>query len=162
MCRRLRVLLARFPDRTFGLAGDSGSGTHEVARFCRRHQDRLTLVSKSHPDVNLFGPPPEYAGVGRPRVEGGRLPKPRQAAAAARLSMLGVVWYGGGTRGVESATGTGQWHKGGRGPEPIRWVFVRDATGTHRDEYLFTTDTARTTDAVVAAYCGRWSIETTL
>lgn len=40
-------------------------------------------------------------------------------------------------------------------------MYVKDATGTHRDEFLFTTDPAMTADAVVGTYCGRWSIETT-
>jgi hypothetical protein len=40
-------------------------------------------------------------------------------------------------------------------------VFVRDLTGTHRDEYFFTTDPARTPAAVIGLYCGRWNIETT-
>lgn len=161
MCRLLRVLLVRFPGRTFVFAGDSGSGTHEVARFGHRHRRRLTLVSKCHPDANLFAPPPPYRGNGRPRVKGERVPKPRQAAATARRTELTVTWYGGGTRAVEAATGTGHWYKGGNGLVPIRWVYVKDATGTHRDEFLFTTDTSRTADAVVGTYCGRWSIETT-
>jgi hypothetical protein len=161
MCRLLRLLLIRFPERTFGFTGDSGFGTHEVARFCHRHAARLTLVSKLHPDANLFDPPPPYAGNGRPRVKGARVPKPRQAAATAPRTQLTVVWYGGGTRRVEVATGTGHWYKGGCGLVPIRWVFVHDATGTHRDEYLFTTDPALAVAAVVAAYCGRWNIETT-
>ncbi len=161
MCRLLRVLLARFPDRTFVLAGDSGYGTHEMSRFCSRHRGRLTLVGKMHPDANPFELPPPYAGNGRPRIKGGRVPKPRHAAAAAELAPPSVVWYGGGTRRVESATGTGQWYKGGEGLVPIRWVYVKDATGTHRDEYLFTTDANLSPAAVVAAYCGRWSIETT-
>lgn len=161
VCRLLRVVLVRFPGRTFVFAGDSGFGTHAVARFCHRHRTRLTLVSKCHPDVNLFAPPPPYAGKGRPRVKGDRLPKPRAAAATGRRRKLTVAWYGGGTRRVETATGTGHWYKGGAGLVPIRWVFVKDTTGTHRDEYLFTTDTGRTADAVVETYCGRWSIETT-
>ena len=161
LCRLLRLMLARFPDRAFVFAGDSGSGTHAVARFCHRHRDRLTLVSKLCPDANLFAPPPAYTGVGRPRVKGDRVPKPRQAAATARRRRVTVPWYGGGRRRVEAATGTGHWYKGGRGLVPIRWVFVKDATGTHRDEYLFTTDTRMAADAVVGTYCGRWSIETT-
>ncbi|MFO0847981.1 MAG: transposase [Gemmataceae bacterium] len=161
MCRLLRLLLARFPGRTFVFAGDSGFGTHEVARFCRRHRGRLTLVSKCHPDINLFAPPPPYAGNGRPRVKGGRVPKPRQAGATVRRTRLTVTWYGGGTRRVEAATGAGHWYKGGCGLVPVRWVFVKDTTGTHRDEYLFTTDLAMTADAVVGTYCGRWNIETT-
>ena len=62
---------------------------------------------------------------------------------------------------MEAATGTGHWYKGGGGLVPVRWVFVKDATGTHRDEYLFTTDVGLTAGAVVGTYCGRWSIETT-
>jgi hypothetical protein len=161
MCRLLRLLLIRFPDRAFVFAGDSGYGTHEVARFCYRHRGRLTLVSKLHPDANLFDLPPPYAGKGRPRVKGARRPKPRQAAATAARARLSVVWYGGGRRRVEAATGCGHWYKGGGGLVPLRWVFVKDVTGTHRDEYLFTTDPALSADAVVGAYCGRWSIETT-
>lgn len=160
MCRLLRLLLIRFPGRAFVFAGDSGYGTHEVARFCRRH-DRLTLVSKLCPDANLFAPPPPYRGNGRPRVKGERVPKPRQAAATAPRTKLTVVWYGGGTRRVEAATGTGHWYKGGCGLVPVRWVFVHDTTGTHRDEYLFTTDIGLSPDAVVGTYCGRWNIETT-
>ena len=161
MCRLLRLVLIRFPARAFVFAGDSGFGTHAVARFCHRHRRRLTLVSKLHPDANLFAPPPPYRGNGRPRVKGDRVPKPRAAAATGRRRKLTVSWYGGGTRRVEAVTGTGHWYKGGSGLVPIRWVFVRDTTGTHRDEYLFTTDTGRTADAVVGTYCGRWSIETT-
>jgi hypothetical protein len=163
-CRLLRLMLIRFPDRTFVFVGDSSYGTHEVARFCHRHRDRLTLVSKCHPDVNLFHPPPAYPGNGRPRVKGERLLKPRQAVAGLRpgsRSRLTVPWYGGGTRHVAVVTCTGHWYKAGHGLVPIRWVFVEDRTGTHRDEYLLTTDTALSPTEVIATYCGRWNIETT-
>jgi hypothetical protein len=162
MCRLLRVLLIRFPGRAFVFAGDSGYGTHEVARFCYRHRDRLTLVSKLHPDANLFDPPPPYTGKGRPRVKGKRRPKPRAAvAAAAAFTRPEVGWYGGGKRRVETVEGTGHWDKAGPGLVPLRWVFVRDTSGTHRDEYFFTTDPNLTPSAVIGHYCGRWDIETT-
>jgi hypothetical protein len=163
-CRLLRLLLIRFPDRTFVFVGDSSYGTHEVARFCHRHRGRLTLVSKCHPDVNLFHPPPAYGGNGRPRVKGERLLKPRQAVAGLRpssRSRLTVPWYGGGTRRVAVVTCTGHWYKAGHGLVPIRWVFVEDRTGTHRDEYFLTTDAALSPAEVIAAYCGRWNVETT-
>ena len=44
---------------------------------------------------------------------------------------------------------------------PIAWVFVKDQTGTHRDEYFFSTDTAMTAVAMIEAYAGRWNLETT-
>ena len=43
----------------------------------------------------------------------------------------------------------------------MRWVFVRDRTGTHRDEYFFTTDVTMSPRAVIETYTGRWNIETT-
>ncbi len=162
MCVLLRVLLVRFPGRSFIFAGDSGYGTHEVGRFFHRHRDRLTLVSKLHPDANLFDPPPPYAGKGRPRVKGARRLKPRQAVTAATtFTRSEVGWYGGGKRTVQTLDGIGHWYKAGQGLVPLRWVFVRDTTGTHRDEYFFTTDPNLTPTAVIGYYCGRWNIETT-
>lgn len=164
MCRLLRLLLIRFPSRSFVFVGDAGYGSHEVARFCHRHRARLTLVSKFCPDANLFDPPPPYAGKGRPRVKGQRLLKPRQAVAGLSprsRSRLTVGWYGGGTRRVGVVTCTGHWYKAGRGLVPVRWVFVSDRNGTHRDEYLFSTDTGLTPAAVITRYTARWNIETT-
>jgi hypothetical protein len=162
MCRLLRLMLVRFPGRTFVFVGDSGYGTHAVARFCHRHRGRLTLVSKLHPDANLFDPPPPYTGRGRPRVKGDRLPKPRQVATTAPLlTALTVSWYGGGTRRVGTVQRTGHWCKAGEGLVPLRWVFVRDLTGTHREEYFFTTDPALGPAQIIAHYASRWNIETT-
>jgi DDE superfamily endonuclease/Archaeal putative transposase ISC1217 len=161
MCRLLRLLLIRFPGRKFLFIGDSGYGTHEVARFAHRHRARLTLVSKLHPDANLFAPPPPYRGHGRPRRKGARLPKPRQQAQARRRRRHTVGWYGGGTRRVSLVGGTGHWYKSGRGLVPIRWVSVRDLDGTHRDEFFYTTDLSLTAAEIVTHYTARWNIETT-
>jgi DDE superfamily endonuclease/Archaeal putative transposase ISC1217 len=161
MRRLLRLLRRWFPDRALLFVGDSTYGTHEVARFVSRHRGRLTLVSKLHPEANLFEPPPPYTGKGRPRVKGRPLPKPRQAVQAARRRRLTVGGYGGGTRRVAAVTGTGHWHKSGRGLVPLRWVFVHDLTGTHRDEYFFSTDPALSPEALISHYTARWNIETT-
>jgi hypothetical protein len=161
MCRLLRLMLLWFPERCFVFVGDAGYGSHEVARFCHRHRARLTLVSKLHPDANLHEPPPRYAGKGRPRQKGVKLPKPRQAAAATPLLPLEVGWYGGGRRCVAQVSGVGGWYKAGAGVVPIRWVFVRDQSGTHRDEYFFTTDAALTPGEIIGYYTARWNIETT-
>jgi hypothetical protein len=164
MCRLLRLLLLRFPDRCFLFVADGSYGTHEVARFCRRHAARLTLVSKFCPDANLFEPPPPYSGKGRPRVKGARLPKPRQAVdqfQPSSRSRLTVDWYGGGRREVAVLTGSGHWYKAGQPLAAVRWVFVSDRQGTHRDEYLFTTDLALSPTEVIGLYASRWNIETT-
>ena len=110
----------------------------------------------------MFEPPPTYNGKGRPPVKGQRRPKPREAVTAARrYQRLTVGWYGGGTRRVETLTGTGHWYKAGEGLVPIFWVFVRDREGTHRDEYFYTTDVTLSAREVIASYTGRWNIETT-
>ncbi len=94
MCRLVRLLMMRLPGRRLVLVGDSGYGTHEVARFVHRHRERLALVSKLHPEANLFDPPPPYRGIGRPRVKGGRRPKPARGgrggptASAARRRLV--------------------------------------------------------------------------
>ena len=162
MCQLLRVMCMWFPDRPLIFVGDAGYGSHEVARFAHRHRLGLTLVSKLHPDANLFEPPPAYDGKGRPRVKGTALPKPRQAAAQARrLRRRTVAWYGGGRRRVSLLSGTGQWYKSGAGLVPIRWVFVRDRDGTHRDEFFFSTDPALDPVRIVEIYTARWNLETT-
>lgn len=160
MPQLLCVMLRWSPDRHFVFVGDSGYGTHEMARFVHRHW-RLTLVSKLHPDAGLYEPPPPYSGRGRPRVKGGRLPPPRQVAASARRRRRTVAWYGGGRRRVETATGHGCWYKSGRGIVPLKWAFVRDCDGTHRDEYFFTTDVRMGVERLIGLYTGRWNIETT-
>jgi hypothetical protein len=159
----LRLRMRTLPDRRFVLVGDSADGTHAVARFCHRHRDRLTRVSKCHPEVNLFALPVP-SGRGRPRVKGERLPKPSEVVAIRppRSRRRRVVpWYGGGDRNVAVLSGAGNWYKSGRGLVPIRWVFVEDRSGTHREEYFLTTDPARTPAEVIGHYCARWNIETT-
>jgi hypothetical protein len=44
---------------------------------------------------------------------------------------------------------------------PVRWVFVRDVSGTHRDEYFYSTDPTLTPDEIVSLYTGRWGVEVT-
>ena len=158
----LRILVRWLPDRTFVCCADGNYAAHELAEVAAANPRRLTFVSKFYPQANLFGPPPPYSGHGRPRVKGPELPKPAQVVHdAPRRTALHVAWYGGERRRVEVVTGVGWWYKGGRPLIPVRWAFVRDRTGTHRDEYFFTTDVTMVPKAVIETYTGRWNIETT-
>ncbi len=58
-------------------------------------------------------------------------------------------------------SGVGQWYKSGEGLVAVRWVFVHDVTGTHRDGYFMTTDVGMTATAVIETYTSRWNLETT-
>lgn len=160
----LRIILRWCPERQFVFAGDQGYGTHALARFAAGRAGRLTLVSRFYADANLYEPPPLVTGrkpAGRPRTKGAKLPAPAAVVAAARKTRLEVAWYGGGRRHVEIVTGVGHWYQAGTALVPVRWVYVHDVTGTHRDDYLVTTDTSLSPRQVIEEYTGRWSIETT-
>ncbi len=163
MRQMLAVLLHWFPERKFIFAGDGGYGTHPLASFTHRHRKRLALVSRFYADANLYAPPPAVRGkkTGRPRKKGAKQPSPAKVVARSRRQKLNVAWYGGGRRNVAVVTGTGEWYKGGEGLVPVRWVFVHDCTGTHREEYFFTTDLDMTPQQIIETFTGRWSIETT-
>jgi hypothetical protein len=56
---------------------------------------------------------------------------------------LTVAWYGGGRRAVEVVSGTAHGYEAGQPLVAVLWVWVPDGTGTHRDEYFFTTAVRR-------------------
>jgi hypothetical protein len=163
MRQLLAVVLHWFPGRKFVFAGDGSYGIHPLASFVHRHRRRLVLVSHFYSNANLYAPPPVVRGKknGRPRKKGAKQPLPAEVVAKSRRKRISVAWYGGGRRDVAVVAGTGQWYKGGEGLVPVRWVFVRDLTGTHRDEYFFTTESTFTPKQIIETYTGRWSIETT-
>jgi DDE superfamily endonuclease/Archaeal putative transposase ISC1217 len=163
MALLLRVLLRWFPDRQFVFAGDTGFGNHELAEFARRQQGRLALVSRFYPDAQLYEPPPVVTGkrpAHRPRKKGAKLPSPQQGVALYQTRLAHVPWYGGGWRDVAYVTGVGHWYRSGAALVAVRWVYVHDLTGTHRDDYLYSTDPGMTAEEIIAEYTGRWNIET--
>lgn len=160
----MAILIHWFPRRKFILLGDGGYASHELARFCHRHGRHVTLVSRFHPDANLYeAPSPRRCSKkgGRPRSKGRRLPKPQDAVKTSKPRRFTVKWYGGKTRRVELIWGEGHWYKAGGGLVPVRWVFVHDVQGTHRDEYFYSTDPTMPPQQIVSFYTGRWSIEVT-
>jgi hypothetical protein len=157
------ALVHWFPQRKFILVGDGGFASHDLARFCHRHRRHLTLISRSHPDASLFEAPKPRGShkTGRPRVKGDKLPSPAKVVEKSKAKRFTVSWYGGKTRRVELIWGEGHWYRNGAGLVPIRWVFVRDLQGTHRDEYFHTTDVSLAPKEIVSLFTGRWSIEVT-
>jgi hypothetical protein len=158
----MAVLIHWVPRRKFVFLGDGGYASHELARFCHRHQRHATLISRYHGDANLYAPPPpRKKRKGRPRGKGRKLPQPQQVVARRKLTPATVRWYGGSDRKVKLTGDVGQWYKAGQGLVPVRWVFVHDVQGTHRDEYFYTTDTHLSLTQIVSWFTARWPIETT-
>jgi hypothetical protein len=167
----MAVLNRRFPHRKFVLLGGGGYASHELA---------LLLAAPQAADAGQPLPPagrpvhaaaPAARGQARPapaqgrpgpratRPKGEKLPAPRGVAAASALRRSTVGWYGGKTRRVGFASGTGHRYKGGEGLVPVRWVFVHDLEGTHEGGYFYSTDPSLSPSRVVTPYTGRWSIE---
>ena len=159
----IAVLLRWFPGRRFIFLGDGGYASHDLARSCQRHARRSTLVSRFHPKARLYERPAERrpGQKGRTRVVGRRLPTPEQGVKKSRLRKTLVEWTGGKRRRVGLVSGTGHWYKVKQGLVEVRWVFVRDLEGSHRDQYFFTTDVTMRPEEIVGYYNRRWSIETT-
>jgi hypothetical protein len=82
-------------------------------------------------------------------------------AHTAKRTSLTEAWYGGTTRDIEVVTGTGHWYRIGEDLVAVRWADVHDYTGTHRDEYFFTTDITMKPQQMVECDTQHWSIETT-
>jgi len=169
---KLMLFLLRrwFPARTFLLTADGGFASHDLAGFAARQpQKQLGFVSRFYADAALYLPAPQVKlnakgkkPNGRPRVKGAKMDTPQQTAArTANRTRLVVGWYGGGQRRVEVVQGTGHWYKTGQGLVEVRWVFVHDLDGTHRDEYFFSTDVGLTAQTIIEAYGRRWNLETT-
>ena len=68
--------------------------------------------------------------------------------------------YGGGTRRVQLLTGTGVWYNRTH-VVPIRWVYVVDRQGTHRDDCVFSTDVTLSPRRIVSLFTRRGSMEVT-
>jgi hypothetical protein len=125
---------------------------------------RIRLVSRFVADASLYEAAPVVVGKkpsGRPRGKGAKLPAPQAVVATAMRQRLTVSWYGGGRRRVEVVSAVGHWYKAGQGLVAVRWVYVHDVAGTHRDDYLYSTDTSMTAKEIIEEYTGRWNIETT-
>jgi hypothetical protein len=159
----LATLIHWFPQRQFVFCGDGGFASHELARFCHRHREHITLVSRFHPKANLYeeAPPRQAKQKGRSRVKGRKLPTPQDVVKTAKAAKATVDWYGGQPRNVALISGEGHWYKAGGGLVSVRWVHVKDLDGTHRDDWLYTTDPSLAADAIVSFFTRRWAIEVT-
>jgi uncharacterized protein YerC len=166
----LLVLRRWFPGREFILAADGGFASHELTGGIARRVAHTTFVSRFYANAALYDPPPAVVlkangtrpTAGRSRVKGEKRDTPEQAVAKATdRTRLRVSWYGGEDRHVEVVSGTGHWYKAGPGLVRVRWVYVHDVSGTHRDEYFYSTDEGMTAQDIIETYTRRWNVETT-
>ena len=165
MRKMLKVMMHWFPERSFVFAGDSAYCSHDLVA-----SGAAAETEPAYPDQSVSPrrqPLRVTIQADRSRAwetaqEGKEVAVPRASRRERRARQrLNVAWYGGSRRNVEVITGTGHWYKAGEGLVAVLWVFVHDLSGTHRDDYFFTTDLSLTATQVIEFFTGRWSIETT-
>ncbi len=151
----LEMIAKWHPNRRFLLVGDSAYGGGSVLRNL---PERFHLTSRIVMDAALFAPPPRrYAGTGRPRRRGKRLPSPKQIASSRRpWKKLNLRLYGAKRRVLVKET-EGLWLKSDY--RPIKVVVVRDPRGVNKDEAFYSTDTKASATTILQTYSRRWSIE---
>jgi DDE superfamily endonuclease len=151
------------PDRAIVLVGDSGYGVVALAATCRQRD--VTFVARLRLTAALYAPVPPQP-KGKPGVKpqkGPRLPTPGAVLKNPDTAWesVAVPWYGGETKTFDAVSETALWHRDGEPPVPIRWVLLRDPTGTLKPVVLGCIDQAATPLQIVTWYVGRWNIEVT-
>jgi hypothetical protein len=150
--------------RAIVLIGDSGSGVVSLAETCRTRD--VTLVARLRLTAALYGPvPPQPRGKpGVKPTKGPRLPSPGAILQdpATAWAPLEVRWYGGEAQAFDLVSDTALWHRDGEPPVPIRWVVLRDPSGTLKPTVLGCTDQHATPLEIVTWDVGRWNSEVTL
>jgi len=162
---RQAVLQAKrwLPDRRLVVVADAGFSGVSLIAALRRH---VCLVTRLRIDASLFAPaPPRQPGqMGRPRLQGKRLPGFKAVLADPDTVWSRVTvaeWYGGRSRELEVASDTAVWYCSGLPPAPIRWVLVRDPFSESEPQAFLSTDLAAEPGRILGWFVSRWQMETT-
>ena len=164
----LAEVLGWWPERRFTLIGD---GAYATEGLLRDLDERVTFVGRMRGDAAVSDPeglPPARKGNrGRKPSKARRLPKPREAAAAADEEQppagapcwqdVAVRVYGR-ARQLKALTYDVVWPRV-LGDRVIKAVVVRDPSGRMKDCYLFTTDLEASLSWVIRMFAWRWAIE---
>lgn len=153
----LQILAQWMPSgRVLHLVGDREYACKTVLR----HMDNAIDFTGPMPmDAQLFGPVPQYRGIGRPRCRGRRLASPGQRircrpqdwrkirfqayrrSVALQVQTWTCLWY----------TATGQ--------RLVRVIVTRDPKGNLEDRAFFSTHHQSTVEKILERFARRWLIE---
>ena len=157
----LKVLRRWLPAHELVVVGDNAFAALDFLDAAR-HLD-VTVIARLRLDAALYEPPPPYAGRGRPRKKGRRLP-----TLAAILTdpdtawqRQSLAWYDGAQRDMDLASGTAVWFHSGKPPVPVRWVLIRDPQGEYDPVALLCTDPTQSPLNIVTWFVQRWRLEVT-
>jgi hypothetical protein len=145
------------------VVGDNSYAVLELLHACQQLANPVTLVTRLRLDAALYDPAPPYAGRGRPRLKGKRLPTLAALLKADTTQWVEqiVPWYQGAMRRMEIASATAVWYHTGKPPVPIRWVLIRDPLQHYESVALLCTDPAAAPEQIIEWFVRRWSMEVT-
>jgi hypothetical protein len=145
------------------VVGDNTYAVLDLLHACQMLAKPVTLVTRLRLDAALYEPAPPYAGMGRPRKKGRRLPTLESLlnAETTRWMQQTVVWYQGALRPMEIATGSAVWYHTGKPPVPIRWLLIRDPQGCYDPIALLCTNAQYSPQQIIEWFVRRWSMEVT-
>jgi hypothetical protein len=151
------------PKSELVVVGDNSYAVLELLHACQQLAHPVTLVTRLRLDAALYEPAPPYAGIGRPRKKGRRLPTLAALLAdeATQWMQMRVVWYQGTRRPMEIASATAVWYHTGKPPVPVRWLLIRDPQGRYDPVALLCTTPLYSPQQIIEWFVRRWSMEVT-
>lgn len=163
--QQMTTLVRRWhPQRRMVLITDGGLIAVRLGLRCNRYTQPVTFVSRLHLNIRLFDPPAPSTRKNASRV-GQRVDNldKRLTDPNTFWTRETLAWYGGKTRLVEWVSDTALWQTPSekKSPLPIRWVLVRDPSGSFKPAAFCCTDLTASPQQIVAWYVRRWNVEVT-
>lgn len=151
------------PDQQIVFVGDSTYAALDLLAACQGLSNPVTFITRLRMDAALYEPAPPYAGRGRPRKKGRRLPTPQHHLDAEDTTWTTVElrWYDGQIREMELASDTALWFHYGKPAVPMRWVLIRDPLDEYETICLLCTDQALAPKQIAEWFVMRWQLEVT-
>jgi hypothetical protein len=151
------------PTRPLIVVGDNTYAALDLLHACQTLPNPVTLITRLRLDAALYAPAPAYAGVGRPRKKGARLPSLQTVLTSpkTRWRQVTVKWYDGQQRLMELTSQTAVWYHSGKPVVPLRWVLIRDPKGEYEPLALLSTHLDYPALQIVNWFVRRWQIEVT-
>jgi hypothetical protein len=151
------------PHRPLVIVGDNSYAALDLLAACQALPEPVTFITRLRLDAALYEPAPPYAGMGRPRKKGKRLPTPQQVLESpeTQWTTVEVRWYDGQTRAMQIASGTAVWYHTGKPVVSIRWVLIRDPQDEYETVSLLCTDSEVVPQQIVEWFVMRWQLEVT-
>jgi len=157
----IRQVRRWLPDYPMVVVADSSYAALELLAACQTLS--VSVVTRLRLDAALYDHAPPYAGKGRPRKKGKRLPTPQQYLEATDTvwTTLQVKWYDGQQRSMQIASQPALGFHYGLPAVPIRWVLIRDPQGQYKTACLLCTDQTVAPLQIVEWFVMRWQVEVT-